>query len=150
MDCNSPTLKVLFQMNQSLISILPWFCRCVALCVLILPIGCTYEAPQRSDRANLTGKATYQGTAMQGGSVRAVSTQDDSLGASGVINTDGSFTLQNVPLGPIKISVSTRGMKEFDPDHFIEIPSKYADPETSGITADIKAGETNTIEIKLE
>ena len=150
MDCKSPTLKILFQMNQSSISILPWFFRCVVLCVLILPIACTYEAPQRSDRADLTGKVIYQSTVLQGGSVSVVSTQDTSMGASGVINTDGAFTVQNAPLGPVRISVSTGALDKYDPDHFVAIPSKYADPEASGITADIKAGETNTIEIKLE
>jgi hypothetical protein len=129
---------------------LAWICRGLAICATIQSSACTYQTPQRSDRSNLTGKVTYQDAALRGGSVSAVSTQDTILGASGIIHSDGSFTVQNAPLGPIKISISTEGLDKFDPDHFVAIPSRYADPETSGITADIKAGETNTIEIKLE
>ena len=137
-------------MNRPAKSVIVQVCRIFAVCVLGSPIACTYDAPQRSDRANLTGKVVYEGKELQGGSILVVSTQDSSIGSNGVVVPDGSFMIQNAPLGPIKIAVSTEGLDKFDPDHYVAIPSKYADPETSGITADIKAGETNTIDIMLE
>jgi hypothetical protein len=117
---------------------------------LLWTSGCTHQSPNRADRATLTGSVSYQGKPLPGGSVAGVSTQDPLIGCSGIIGSDGTFGIQNAPFGPMKIAVNTEALKMVDSTRYVPIPAKYTDPETSGITADIKANEANTIEIKLE
>jgi hypothetical protein len=117
---------------------------------LLCTNACTHQESNRADRATLTGRVSYQGKPLPGGSVAGVSTQDPLIGCSGIIGNDGTFGIQNAPFGPMKIAVNTEALKMVDSARYVQIPAKYADPETSGITADIKANETNTIDIKLD
>lgn len=91
-----------------------------------------------------------------------------STSASGKINEDGRYKIENVPLGEVKIAVNTdagRGdymtevmSKSYQgPDKkgskragvkFLEVPKKYHDPETSGLKTTVNKGP-NTFDIVI-
>ena len=53
--------------------------------------------------ATLNGKVTYRGRAVTSGSVIVVNA--DGTAESGVIQSDGSYTVEHVKLGPVKVGV---------------------------------------------
>ncbi len=88
--------------------------------------------------------------------------------ATGNLTSDGRFKIDNAPLGEVKIAVNTEaakgqmmgemiasgyqaskgGSKAPPPPKLVEVPKKYWDPNTSGITTTINKG-TNTYDVKL-
>jgi len=117
----------------------------------------------------VTGKVIFNGTHLKGGTVTFIGA-DKQARASG-ISEDGTFTIAEIPAGPVKISVETeslvrqmyvpkysappemRGYKTSDPEEakrrYTKIPDQYADPEASGLTYTVKAGkQEHKIELK--
>lgn len=80
----------------------------------------------------------------------------------------GRYKVENVPLGPVKIGVNTEAARGqlisqemaqsykgpggkgggSPPPRFVSVPSKYAEPENSGLTTTIQKG-ANTFDIVL-
>jgi hypothetical protein len=91
----------------------------------------------------------YRGRPLQGGTV--VFIPDTSRGTHGNlavadIQLDGTFTLKtNDILGAVpghhKVTVSS-----LQP----QTPSKYSDPHRSGVTCEVIAHKTNTVELELQ
>ena len=117
---------------------------------LLLPIllagvcGC-------SNTAEVTGKVTYKGRAVRYGSVIFLSA--DKTARSGVIEPDGSFTVEGVPRGAAKIAVISRNPamgrsvvrngKRTRPDkieQWFPLPPQYESPTTAGLSCTIDAG----------
>jgi hypothetical protein len=76
--------------------------------------------------------------------------------ATGRVGNDGHYRVDNVPVGEIKIGVNTsagRGdyqskvmaasASKSSAPKFIEVPAKYADPESSGLTTTVHAGSNS-------
>lgn len=109
----------------------------------------------------LTGRVTFHDKQLQQGTVLAASSGGSVH--SGVIQSDGSYTIPGIPVGPAKIAVNCPDPREVkviprkkednvptaDISTWIAIPEKYADPEKSGLSIDIKPG-TNTFPIDLK
>ena len=109
--------------------------------------------------ANLSGRVTYKTAAVGGGTVRVVSSADPSKTAVGSIDTSGNYTVKNAPLGPVRIAVETDTARQFDPTakgapkgaapsgpgvptmKYVPIPPAYKNPETSGLTHTVVAGD---------
>jgi hypothetical protein len=131
-----------------LVHLLPWL-------ALLALAGCGPAA------GSISGKVSYKDKPLNGGTVRLVSS--DNRVKSAVIGTDGTYTIDRVPVGPAKIAVSPpiagtvmpRGMK-MDPskmgggpegaaapagDKPVPLPDKYQDPEKSGLTYTVTAGK---------
>jgi hypothetical protein len=111
-----------------------------------------------ASKAAASGKVTYKGKPLTMGTVFLVGA--DGIAVPGVINPDGTYRVEGVAIGAAKIGVSspkpvTREMAARarkgrapanaptpqDGANWFEIPEKYADPQTSGLTVDLKAGE---------
>ncbi len=125
-----------------------------ALALLSL-IGC-------GGQAKVTGKVTMKGTPLNGGQLLlTVNNQPQTT----VIQPDGSYTFEKIPVGTYKVGVITvppkpppgPAPKEMKMDaskmggpagavpdpgvKLMPIPAKYNDPETSGLTLTVKSGQ---------
>ena len=95
------------------------------------------------------GKVTYEdGTPVPYG---AIAFETDSFMANGRIQPDGTYTLSSLkpgdglPAGSYKVSISgTELVVVGEKDKYIEhVHHKFANPETSDLTADVSRGKNN-------
>jgi hypothetical protein len=136
-----------------------------ALAPLLAAAGC-------GGTADVSGKVTYQGKPVVYGTV--VLFGPDGVPKSGAIRPDGTFRVDGVKLGPAKVAVSSprppgsqpagrgRGGRDdgdkpppdeapADPEvirNWVALPEKYADPDRSGLTADVQPGRPLDLELK--
>jgi hypothetical protein len=109
--------------------------------------------------------ATLEGTVTYGKDpvgAALVIAQNQSGAATGFIDDDGRYRLQNVPLGEVSLAVDTNagkgramGMlmaqsqgKGQEAPKIVDVPAKYAKPTTSGLTTTISQG-ANTHDIVI-
>jgi hypothetical protein len=123
----------------------------------------------------LSGKVTYKGKTVASGNVVVVGA--DGIVRYGKIETDGSYSVADVPVGEAKIGVNSpnpvpdpvvvaaantgakRGGRSqqnpisstptSDPKLWFALPEKYAEVQTSGLTANVQKGQT-THDIPLD
>ena len=109
----------------------------------------------------LTGRVTFQNKKLQQGTV-LVAASGGSM-HSGVIQSDGTYTIPGIPVGPAKIAVNCPDPREVkviprkkeekraavDVSKWTAIPEKYADPKESGLSTEIRPG-SNTFNIDLK
>jgi hypothetical protein len=130
------------------------------LCAILLTAGC-------GGKGAVSGKVLYQGKPVPAGTVSFI------LEGGGVMSSpieeDGSYAIQNVPPGQLKITVETesarppsgqgeRGgkgapdfmmkfIKEKDPKvaergkRYMRIPEQYSDPGHSNLAYEVKSGK---------
>lgn len=140
---------------------------------LLLVVGLSWiagcgvrESTLPESGASLTGTITYKGKPIEFAMVR-VQSKDGKQYASGQVNDDGKYRVDNVPLGEVMIAVDTAAAqgefvaqnmakagaaadpkaskKRVDPT-FVNVPQKYSDPAKSGLSTTIQKGE-NTFDI---
>lgn len=148
----------------------------VALAILGM-LGCSGAADDRPKTAKVRGKVTYNGKPVEGAFVSFVS-DDAPRAATGKTDANGEFTLTTYEPGDgaivgmtykvvITKSAAAAAADDggYDPDNpnpsyekrmekpegdgTSEIPAKYADPKTSGLTATIEDKEENYFEFNL-
>jgi hypothetical protein len=122
---------------------------------------------------DVAGKVTYKGKPLEYGSVSLASADGTMCGAE--INPDGTYLVKSVPVGKAKVSVTAldpkkseqakewaKRMREgagrqggerekppVDPKTLNTVPGSYGEPETSGLTVEVKAGmNQNNIDLK--
>ena len=116
--------------------------------------------------ATLEGEVSYQGKTLHFGLVHVEGAGGGS--AQGNIAMDGTYKVQNVPVGPVKIAVVTNpgmaraaqmaGGANQGPDSkggklgkvpdYVEVPKKYHDTSTSNLSYTVEKG-TNKYDIVL-
>jgi hypothetical protein len=123
--------------------------------------------------ADVAGKVTYQGKPVVFGTVLVIG--PDGVPKSGAIQRDGTYRVAGVKVGAAKVSVSSPpppgspkfagrkvGRDAVDDDKVITeepvdpevakswfpIPERYADPEKSGLKADVAADRPFDIDMK--
>lgn len=128
-------------------------------CFMVLLVGCRPgEVRYPETGATLEGTVTY-GKETVGAAL--VIAQNGSGAATAFVDDNGHFKLENVPLGEVNLAVNTdagkgaamgRAMaaqgKGKAPPKIVEVPKKYADPNTSGIKTTINKGP-NTYDIAI-
>jgi len=116
--------------------------------------------------ASLEGNITYGGEPVPLAAV-IITPPVRGDGASGFADDQGHYKVTNVPVGEVKIAVNSdaakgqmrgramagtdpnaKGGKRALPPKIIDVPKKYQDPQTSGITTTINKG-TNTFDIVI-
>jgi hypothetical protein len=132
---------------------------------LVIASGCGYR--NRATPSGVSGHITYKGKPLPGGTVTFY---PGSGGAyTGTIDKDGKYSVADVPAGTMTVSVETSSVKprpnlqygkgaqkmEASPgpggsagtspsgptgENYVEIPAKYANPQTSGLSATLTAG----------
>jgi hypothetical protein len=134
----------------------------------LLLASCSAE---RGRRLPETG-ATLEGTVLYGSDkvpFAVILVQGPDATAQGKIGEDGRYKVENVPLGEVTIGVNTNSAKGDymalsmarsykGPESqgraraalppFVDVPARYAEPETSGVKVTIQPGP-NTYDIKL-
>ncbi len=111
----------------------------------------------------VSGTVSYQGKLLPSGTVTFFNQDNQIVGASSI--NAGKYTIRKVPAGPVKITVITlpaseKGTVEKSkvapppkgmpvPPESIAIPSKYGNPEQSGLTYEVRSGPQDySIELK--
>jgi hypothetical protein len=138
----------------------------------VLAAGC-------NSTADITGKVTYKGAPLSGGSLTLVASDGNVFSAQ--LLSDGTFTITGVPTGDAKIAVvggspgagvkqppagrggpraaaaGRGGPKENSeaappepagPPPGPVLPSQYGDPNSSGLTVKVKAGQPINIDLQ--
>ena len=110
----------------------------------------------------VSGKVRFKDQTLSSGSVTFVGQDGES--SSSAIAEDGSYRIENAPLGPVRIAVASHpreppGLKrppgqaaplrEDPKDGTVKIPKKYENHETSGLDYTVERG-SNTINIDLK
>ncbi len=140
--------------------------RLVCLAVLCMALGALAPMGCGAKKATVKGTISYKGEKLGNGSVMFFGA--DNKGASSPINADGTYRIDNAPIGSVKITVetapipeqeSTPMMKGVDmPDMkgksmkvgpYVKIPARYKDVAQSGLTYQVKSG-VQTHDIKLD
>lgn len=110
-----------------------------------------------ASKSVVTGKVSYKGKPLAMGTIYMVGA--DGIAAPAPINPDGTYRIEGVAIGTAKIGVSSpkpptpqmlaharKGRAPANaappPDvaTWFEIPDKYADPQSSGLTVELKSG----------
>jgi hypothetical protein len=132
--------------------------------MLLLPLLATGCGGQ--GKGTVSGKVTYQGKPLPSGFVTFVPEQGAALHSE--IQSDGSYRMNNVPLGAVKISVEPKSAQDTlkssamprNPKDFskaktamtesdAKIPSRYADPNKSQLTYTVtKGSQQHDIDLK--
>lgn len=142
---------------------------CCGLALALLPLAAGCGKNRRSvEQAEVTGTVMFRGKPLPGGQITFVTTQGG-FAANGTIDEHGKYQIQ-APVGEVEIGVNNQmlqrdrspreGSHPQAPDaeksaasapikgRYIEIPSEYADPHSSGLKYTVKA-ETQTHDIEL-
>lgn len=109
-------------------------------------------------KGTVSGKVAYQGKPLPSGFVTFVPEKGTPVHAD--IQSDGSYRIENVPIGPVKIGVQPksaqntlqsfpmpRNPKDYGKLQAVmtkketQIPPQYADPNKSGLTYTVRQGQ---------
>jgi hypothetical protein len=135
-----------------------WWLGALALVVSLTVVGCGGRG-----KGTVTGKVTYKGAPLKGGKVAFAAANKQNVIAE--IEQDGSYTADDVPAGPAKVTVLTSYLKQAsrapryqppkdakvpegykmggdpnDAKRYVKIPDNYEDPDQSGLNLDVKSG----------
>jgi hypothetical protein len=111
--------------------------------------------------AEVSGKVRFKDQPLSSGTVTFV--RQDGQSSSSAIAADGSYLIDEAPIGPVKIAVESHprvppGLMnppgraipppQAPKNHSMTIPERYRDPERSGLTHTVKRG-SHTHDIDL-
>jgi hypothetical protein len=143
----------------------------LALSFLAAALVCGCSGSKVPDTtAEVTGTVTYNGKPVPGGMINFVATKGGYSGG-GNIDENGNFKATTVPVGEVKITVDNSmlnrgrgvpaggrgpGLKRPDaagPEevkgHYVDIPNKYANVDTSDLTYTVtKGAQKHDVELK--
>ena len=125
------------------------------LALAIAVAGC--GSGSSSAGVTVTGKVLLGDKPVEAGLVTFVT--DDGRSASAQLGPGGEFTMTNAPIGKVYIGVNTQMLRGQQQLHlqqskgkevfqFVEVPPRYADPKSSGLTDVVEAGKTITIRLR--
>ncbi len=131
----------------------------LAVVALALCVGCEKGDRLPETGATLEGTITYNGQPVQ---VAMVIVQGTNGSATGWVESDGRYKVQNCPLGDVNLAVNTEAGKgqargammaksqgaNVQLPKIVDVPAKYGDPAQSGIKTNIHAGQ-NTYDITI-
>jgi hypothetical protein len=144
---------------------------------LFLPVSamllCALGGCSGDGKATVSGKVTYQDKPVTSGTVVFVPEDKAKMGDRAPIKPDGTYSTSNLPLGKMKVGVEPgqkgapaqmpKGAKfgkdkqpgQYAPEAaaspagaYVDIPDKYRNPDTSGLTVDVNSS-SKTYDIPL-
>ena len=125
----------------------------LVLGALLLVGGCGAKGGRDVVLVEAQGTVTLKGKPLATGIV-SLSSPSTGFAASGPL-TEGKFVISNIPVGKYQVGVMPAPPTEaVDPSQMAnamnEIPVKFRDSLTSGLTADVPAGGTKTLSFELK
>lgn len=125
-------------------------CLCVVACCLVAT-GC---GDSGETTTTVSGAISYKGKPVTSGLINFLATGGRPMG--GAIGADGAYEFE-LPPGDYQVRIDAppplpEGFKEGDPLTNLgprPLPEKYANFNTSGLTATVTAGEAQTIDFAL-
>ena len=131
------------------LSVMPrglWLLHAALLAALLLPaVGCGRSTRCESNRGPLAGKVMFDEKPLPGGSVTIVSAKDSLYRVTAPIGPQGDFSVGDAPLGEVRVAVETNSMLFNFAAAYVEIPAKYGQPETSGLTATVERDQSPVV-----
>jgi len=139
------------------------------VCTMLLFLSGCGGGKDSVKTAKVTGTVTYENKPLEGANVTFL--VEGAPIAVGTTDSEGKFSIPNVPVGSARVGVSKnvaqpRPAANLTPDDMIKmskpgkksmpppksaIPVKYADPNTSGFTADVSSDESaNSFKFELK
>ena len=123
---------------------------------LFVCLGCQ-QGPDYTGKVH--GTVTLDGKPLSSGNVISTPTAEG-RGATGAIQSDGTFVLKTIGqedgvapgahrLVVLALEESDEANTNPEADRRPLIPARYSDPNRSGLTLDVVAGESHEIELKL-
>ena len=106
----------------------------VSVCV---GVGCGSDGPPVG---SVSGKVTYEGQPLTDGTVTFVDEKIGS-GASAELDASGSYQLPSVRIGEYTVAVHRRPPPPGGKFVKLDIPDKYQDLESSGLTVTVEEGK---------
>jgi hypothetical protein len=98
------------------------------------------------------GHVTYKGKPLEAGTIQFHPEKGKPIIVK--LQADGVYKTADVPIGEFRVTVETESVNPAnlkdgdkkdaarpDPAKYVSIPKKYAKPETSGLTAEVKKGK---------
>jgi hypothetical protein len=143
--------------------------RVLLLGLLVVAVGCRSQG-------SVTGKVTFNGEPMPGGTVSFLPVKGTGGGNATIDPKDGSYHMDKLPVGKVKVAVLPaqepklpKGVKGIGPPKdtplpeeakgafnlgkgggkYVPVPKEYTDPETSKLEVEVKPGQ-NTYNIDLK
>jgi hypothetical protein len=114
---------------------MPLMVRIIPVVLVVLVAGCGSRV------ATVSGKVTYKGRPVRSGGIVLLNPDGLSI-AKGIIQPDGSYVVEGVKHGRVKIGVlspnPTPAAKVADPAWF-PLPASLGSPGTSGLTCEVAA-----------
>lgn len=135
--------------------------------MMVLCTGCGSDSPnavKKEKTVPVTGQVLYQKKPISNASVTFIaldgkSTSRGTTDASGTFRLSTYATDDGAPVGNFKVIVAVSGAKEIEPGVLAPeppggfkspIPTIYANPSTTTLTADVKEGDKNHIVLDLK
>jgi hypothetical protein len=124
----------------------------MAIVASSIPQGCNKTGPEM---ARVTGRVTYDGKPVPKGTISFQAVTPGGRNATGMIEPDGSYTLQTeqpgdgAQLGDYHVGISARDdvVLDYTPPTPIPpkwlVPEKYENPKTSDLKATVKSGRND-------
>jgi hypothetical protein len=130
--------------------------RCFMIASMMLLVGVCAGCGSRASVGQVQGKVTLDGSPLAAGAIATV--PDAGRGAHGAIE-NGVFELgtfgenDGALIGTHKVAVvayeQAKNAGPESPTGKLLVPQRYTNPETSGLTIEVKAGEVNTPTLNL-
>lgn len=111
-------------------------------------IGCGGGQQVDADRATVAGIVTLNGEPLPAGTIM-FKLAEGHLGTPTKIREGGRYTTNRAPIGRNLVSIDTESVKFGNPAKHVPIPEEYWDAATSGLTADVTAGENDDVDFAL-
>jgi hypothetical protein len=121
--------------SKRMVSIARSQTACTALALvstITIFVGCNRPSVH-PDRSVVSGSINYNGQPLTAGIVMFSAENDPKLYGISIIRPDGTYYVNDAPIGNARVSIDTRPARQGGPGSFIKIPLKYAKPRTSDL-----------------
>jgi hypothetical protein len=140
-------------------------CRwCWPFCLLVLALGCKPRFP--TEFGDISGKVYFKDEILPGGTITFV-TEEGGFSNSGTIAPDGTYHVEKVPAGEVKVMVDNRMLEEHGgagrmpslgprgmpnakkmEGTYVKIPATYHSSQTTPLTYTVTVGK-QTHDVKM-
>lgn len=122
----------------------------IVAALAVLECGCERAPKLRPGWAIVSGTVTYKSQPLPGGQVIWCTDKDGAtIMRGGPIRQNGTFVL-DAPIGPARVAIDNREVKNIDASRYVEIPAKYVDVDKSGLKFEVNEGENKDMKIELQ